>query len=191
MTVAWKDRFTTRISLFSGAFASIAAALLGYTIYSTIAQLTEQQTLNRLSSAAESAGDQITLLGTAFEKDLWLLASQPETIEGFDRLLENTNTLEREGVADKVLGMAAMTDDHEDHATHAAAMADAASSQAGDDLATTHLELATWFEQSATQYGFHNFLFVRSDGLVLHSATHQELTGVNILKTPDAHPELA
>jgi len=53
MTVAWKDRFTTRISLFSGAFASIAAALLGYTIYSTIAQLTEQQTLNRLSSAAE------------------------------------------------------------------------------------------------------------------------------------------
>ena len=191
MTVAWKDRFTTRISLFSGAFASIAAALLGYTIYSTIAQLTEQQTLNRLSSAAESAGDQITLLGTAFEKDLWLLASQPETIEGFDRLLENTNTLDREGVADKVLGMAAMTDDHEDHSAHAVVMADAAYSQAGDDLAATHLELATWFEQAATQYGFHNFLFVRADGLVFHSATHQELTGVNILKTPDAHPELA
>lgn len=191
MTVAWKDRFTTRISLFSGAFATFAAALLGYTIYTTIAQLTEQQILTRLSSAAESAGDQITLLGTSYQKDLWLLASQPETIDGFDRLLENIEMLEHEGEADKVLGAAAMVGEHEDHSAHAAAMASASSSEAGEDLAKAHVDLATWFEQSAVEYGFHNFLFVRPDGLVFHSATHQELTGINILKTPDENPALA
>jgi methyl-accepting chemotaxis protein len=190
MTVAWKDRFTTRISLFSGAFALIAAALLGYTIYTTITQLTEQQILNRLSSAAESAGDQITLLGTAYEKDLWLLASQPETIDGFDRLLENIEMLEHEGEAEQVLGAAAMVGEHEDHSAHAAAMASASSSEAGEVLAEVHVDLATWFEQSAMEYGFHNFLFVRPDGLVFHSATHQEFTGLNVFETPEVYPEL-
>lgn len=190
MDVAWKDRFTTRISAFSGAFAILASGIIAYTTYSMVIEQTEKQALDRLSSSAQIAAEHLSALGTGYEKDLWLLASQSETKEGFDAMLMEVSLLETQGIADEVLRAASLVDNHGGDEESVRQFSSLTDFDGIEDLEATHKNFDAWFDKNGEKYGFHNFLFIRPDGLVFFAGSHQDLVGTNILENSEADPEL-
>lgn len=77
MSVAWKNRFSTKIMLFTAAFALVAAVLISAAIYLSFSRLIERQVIERISSSAQIVSDQIAQLGMGYEKDLTLIGANP------------------------------------------------------------------------------------------------------------------